>query len=313
MAFGKNGYVSRRGGDGLTERNRGLLMAAVGAAMWGGSGVAGQYLLQDCGFTTEWLVVTRLLIAGCLLLLLDLLFYRENIFSVWRDRRDAKELIAFALVGMLAVQYTYFASIKYGNAAAGTVLQYLMPIIIVAYTALSTRKLPKPVELLCVGMAVMGTFLLVTHCDLGKLSIPVVAVVWGLLSAVSAAFYTVQPRRMIRKWRATLVIGWGMLVGGIALSAICPPWHFSGRWDGTAALIYAYIIVCGTVVAFGCYLGSLKYIRPTEASILGSIEPLTAILLSVLLLHIPFGLMDALGSALILSTVFLLAAAKEEK
>ena len=118
---------------------------------------------------------------------------------------------------------------------------------------------------------------------------------------------------MIRKWRATLVIGWGMLVGGIALSAVCPPWHFSGRWDGTAALIYAYIIVCGTVVAFGCYLGSLKYIRPTEASILGSVEPLTAILLSVLLLHIPFGLMDALGSALILSTVFLLAAAKEEK
>ena len=90
MAFGKNGYVSRRGGDGLAERNRGLLMAVVGAAMWGGSGVAGQYLLQDCGFTTEWLVVTRLLIAGSLLLLLDLLFYRENIFSVWRDRRDAK-------------------------------------------------------------------------------------------------------------------------------------------------------------------------------------------------------------------------------
>ena len=153
----KKGYVSRRGGDGLTERNRGLLMAVVGAAMWGGSGVAGQYLLQDCGFTTEWLVVTRLLIAGSLLLLLDLLFYREDIFSVWRDRRDAKELIAFALVGMLAVQYTYFASIKYGNAAAGTVLQYLMPIIIVAYTALSARKPPKPVELLCVGMAVMGT------------------------------------------------------------------------------------------------------------------------------------------------------------
>ena len=308
----KRGYDGT-GGDGLTERNKGLLMAAVGAAMWGGSGVAGQYLLQDCGFTTEWLVVTRLLIAGVLLLLLDLFFYRESIISVWRDRRDAKELIAFAVVGMLAVQYTYFASIKHGNAAAGTVLQYLMPVIIVGYTTLSTRKSPKPVELLCVGMAVLGTFLLVTHCDLGKLSIPAVAVIWGLLSALSAAFYTVQPRRMIQKWRATLIIGWGMLVGGIVLSAICPPWNFTGRWDGLAVMIYAYIILCGTVMAFGCYLGSLKYIRPTEASILGSIEPLTAILLSVLMLHIPFGFMDVLGSALILSTVFLLAGTKEEK
>ena len=74
-----------------------------------------------------------------------------------------------------------------------------------------------------------------------------------------------------------------------------------------AALIYAYIIVCGTVVAFGCYLGSLIYIQPTEASILGSVEPLSAIALSVLLLHIPFEIMDALGSALILCSVFLLA------
>ncbi len=291
----------------MSEHNKGLLMAAVGAAMWGGSGVAGQYLLQDCGFTTEWLVVTRMLLAGTILLFLDVFFYRSDILAVWKDRQDAKEMIAFALVGMLMVQYTYFASIKHGNAAAATVLQYLMPIIIVCYKTISTRKLPKALELFCVSLAVLGTFLLVTHCNLETMSIPAVAVVWGLLSAASAAFYTVQPKRLIQKWRATLVIGWGMLIGGIVLACICPPWKFTGHWNAAAAMIYAYIIIFGTVVAFGCYLGSLKYIQPTEASILGSVEPLSAIALSVLLLHIPFEIMDALGSALILCSVFLLA------
>ena len=292
---------------GLPEHKKGLLMAALGAAMWGGSGVAGQYLLQQCAFTTEWLVVTRMLLAGTILLILDVFFYRSNLLTVWRERQDAKELIAFALIGMLAVQYTYFASIKHGNAAAATVLQYLMPIVIVCYTTISTRKLPKGRELFCVALAVLGTFLLVTHCDFGKLSIPAVAVIWGLLSALSAAFYTVQPKRLIRKWRATLIIGWGMLIGGIVLALLCPPWSFTGHWNSTAAMIYAYIIIFGTVVAFGCYLGSLKYIQPTEASVLGSIEPLSAIALSVLLLGVPFGFMDALGSALILAGVFLLA------
>lgn len=291
----------------LPEHKKGLLMAALGAAMWGGSGVAGQYLLQDCAFTTEWLVVTRMLLAGTILLVLDVCFHRANLLAVWRDRQDAKELIAFALIGMLAVQYTYFASIKHGNAAAATVLQYLMPIVIVCYTTLSTRRLPPSRDLFCVALAVLGTFLLVTHCDLGQLSIPAVAVIWGLLSALSAAFYTVQPKRLIRKWRATLIIGWGMLIGGIVLAFLCPPWEFNGHWDATAAIIYAYIIIFGTVVAFGCYLGSLKYIQPTEASVLGSIEPLTAIALSVLLLGIPFAFMDALGSAMILGGVFLLA------
>ena len=42
-------------------------------------------------------------------------------------------MILFGLFGMLAVQYTYFASIKEGNAAVATLLQYLAPIFITVY------------------------------------------------------------------------------------------------------------------------------------------------------------------------------------
>ena len=157
------------------------------------------------------------------------------------------------------------------------------------------------------AMAVGGTFLLVTHGNLDTLSIPIAALVWGLASAFAAAFYTMQPKRLIRKWRATLVIGWGMLLGGLALMPVCPPWLFSGTWSSLSALIYAYVIVFGTVIAFGCYLGSIKYIQPAEASILGSVEPLSAILLSIIFLDASFGSMDILGTALIIGTVFLLA------
>ena len=69
----------------MTERNKGLIMACLGAAMWGGSGVAGQYLLQDCGFSTGWLVVSRMLIAGVVLLGLDVCFCREDIFANYID------------------------------------------------------------------------------------------------------------------------------------------------------------------------------------------------------------------------------------
>lgn len=226
---------------------------------------------------------------------------------VWKDRKDARDVFLFAIFGMLAVQYTYFASIRYGNAAAATILQYLMPVIIIGYTTMVTRKLPRYIELVCVAMAVGGTFLLVTHGKLDTLAIPLEALLWGLASAVAAAFYTMQPKRLIRKWRATLVVGWGMLLGGLALMPICPPWMFTGRWDSLSAIIYAYIIIFGTVTAFGCYLGSIKYIQPEEASILGSVEPLSAILLSVAFLNVSFGWMDILGAALVIGTVFLLA------
>ncbi len=42
-----------------------------------------------------------------------------------------------------------------------------------------------------------------------------------------------------------------MLLGGLALSFLCPPWDFVGIWHLLAGLTYAYIIIFGTVVAFG--------------------------------------------------------------
>lgn len=294
----------------MTNRSKGLAMVCLGASLWGGSGVAGQFLLQDCGFSTAWLVVSRMLLAGVILLGLDKILYQESIFRIWQDRQDARDVVLFAILGMLAVQYTYFACIKEGTAAAATVLQYLMPVIIVGWNALSSRRLPQYMELICVAMAVGGTFLLVTHGDPEALAIPMAALLWGLASAVAAAFYTMQPKRLIRKWRATLVIGWGMLIGGLALMPLCPPWQFTGDFYWLSGLVYAYIIIFGTVTAFGCYLGSLKYIQPAEAGILGSLEPLSAIILSIIFLGASFGLMDMLGTGLILGSVFLLAGRK---
>ena len=293
-----------------SPRRQGILLALTGAILWGGSGVAGQYLLQDCSFSTEWLVGVRMLVSGALLLLFDFLFYRQNLLTVFHEKRDALEVIAFAIFGMLGVQYTYFAAIKYSNAATGTILQYLMPVIIVFYTALRTKKMPRPVEVLCVLLAVLGTFLLVTHGSLEALAISPAALFWGLLSAFAAAFYTVQPKRLICKWRPTLVKGWGMLLGGLLFLPISRPWYFGGQMDFTALLLFAYIIVFGTVIAFGCYLGSIQYIQPGETSILGSAEPLAAILLSVALLHVAFGPYDLLGTVSILAAVIILAKQK---
>ena len=145
-----------------------------------------------------------------------------------------------------------------------------------------------------------------THGSLTSLAISPPALFWGLLSAFAAAFYTVQPKRLICKYRPTLIIGWGMLVGGLLFLPVSRPWDFTGLFNATAALLFSYIIVFGTVIAFACYLGSLQYLQPAETSILGSAEPLAAILLSVTLLHIAFTPFDLLGALSILAAVILL-------
>ena len=89
------------------DRQKGLLLVSTGALMWGGSGVAGQYLLQNCGFETTSLVVSRMVIAGLMLLIMDLLAHKQSILRILKDKESVLSLILFSIFGMLAVQFTF--------------------------------------------------------------------------------------------------------------------------------------------------------------------------------------------------------------
>ncbi len=288
-------------------RFKGISLAAAGSVLWGASGIAGQYILVERGISPEWLTCTRLICAGAILLLIDWLFSGQSIFSIWKAAEDRWSLLAFALLGMLGTQYTYFAAIKFSNAAVATILQYLMPVIIVGWLCVSEGRLPYRREIFCAVFAVLGTVLLVTGGNWGHLSIPAAALCWGLLSAFCASFYTVQPVRMIAKWRASLVVGWGMLAGGICFLPFAQPWAYTVPWDIDLALSYAFVILLGTVFSFWAYIASVKYIRPAETSIIGALEPLSSILFSFLVFHMAFGAVELIGMFLIILAVYIVS------
>ena len=282
---------------------KGVALAVAGSVLWGASGIAGQFLLQERGVTPEWLSAARMIGAGILLLGLDG-FRSRDIFSIWRSKHEALMLLLFGVLGMVGVQYTYFAAIALSNAATATILQYTMPILVILWTAFAERTRPSGRVLAALVLAVGGTALLVTRGEWGTLAISPEALFWGLLSAAGAAFYTVQPKGLIRRWRSSLVVGWGMLIGGLFLSPIASLTIPPGVWDPAAYGALAFVIVFGTAAAFSLYISSVAYIEPGEASLLNSMEPLSSILFSVVLLGMTFGAAELCGAALVLAAVF---------
>ncbi len=290
------------------KKLKGILLVAIGSILWGASGVSGQYLLQYRGLHSGELVMLRMICAGIILLTIDIILHRQNIFSIWLDKRYRLSLVFFSLLGMLGVQYTYFATISYSNAATATILQYLMPIVIILYLAIVKRTLPSKKECLCIVLAMLGTFLIITHGNFTSLVINKKALFWGILSSFSAAFYTMQPKYLLCNCRSSLVIGWALLVGGLVLGLLQQnDFHLAGRWDIVTYANMGYIIIFGSVIAFSAYLESVKYIKASEMGIMSSLEPLSAIVFLALILHIYPGWPEYVGTFLILSTVFILA------
>jgi ABC-type transport system involved in multi-copper enzyme maturation permease subunit len=100
---------------------KGLSMVLLGAVLWGVSGTAAQVLFQRYGFSPGWLVTVRMSIAGLLLLIgVAIRSGLKDTLAVWKDKKDAVRLILLGIIGLLGVQYSYFAAIRYGNAATGT-------------------------------------------------------------------------------------------------------------------------------------------------------------------------------------------------
>lgn len=294
----------------VSTRMKGLWMVVIAATMWGLSGTVAQWVFQQKHILTEWLVFVRMIVSGfCLLAVATL--RRIPLFHIWRERSSRLLLIFFSLVGMLGVQYTYFLSIAHGNAAAATLLQYLAPIYIVLYFFIRERKQPSISIWGALILAICGTFLLLTNGKMGAISISFSALFWGVISGLLLAFYTICSAKLLKKWDSLIIVGWAMVLGGIAMApSVSTFFQPFVTFDIRTIISILFIVVCGTLLAFLLFIESIRHLSPTESSILSSVEPLSAIIASVLFLHVSFGFFQTIGSLLIIATVVLLGRQK---
>lgn len=286
---------------------KGSLLSMFSAMLWGVSGAVGQFLFSHRGFEPQWLVTIRMLLSGIIILGYLYIKDRNKIFLVWRNKTDIIDMLLFSIVGMLATQYTYFVAIGHSNAATATVLQYLAPVIIMLYISLRGRKLPNIMEILAVICALVGTFLLATHGKIDSLSISGAALFWGLASAFALAFYSIQPKRLLDSFDSMTLIGWAMLVGGLFISFINPPWKTAGVWDTASISFVTFIVILGTLIPYSCYLFGIKMIGATKASLFASVEPLSSAIVSIIWLKVSLAFIDIIGFIFIIATVFLLS------
>ncbi|MGM9892148.1 DMT family transporter [Limosilactobacillus sp.] len=290
----------------MNKRAKGILLAASGASLWGISGAAAQYLFSSTDISNTWLVGLRLLGAGVLLTLWCILKQPQQLKAVVTNKRDLQTLFLFAILGMTNSQLTYFLAIKYSNAPTATVIQYLQPVFIIIWLALSTHRWPRRIDCFSIAIALVGTFFLATGGHLDRLTLTPVALFWGIWCAGAAALYTLLPRPLLSRFDALTVCGLAMLISGVLLSPsllLIPAPHLSlFSW-----VLVAYIVIGGTMFSYTLFLQSIRYISPAATGILSAFEPLVATILAVTLLGTQLTWAAVLGSLLILFTTVLQA------
>ena len=285
----------------------GTFLTIAGGILWGISGVCGQFLFQNKDVTASWLVPLRLVTAGFLLLCYYVIRDKGKTFDIWKTKRNRIDIIIYGLAGMMLCQYSYFQTIEWSNAGTATVIQYLGPALIVVWVCLQTKRLPEKKEVLGVILAVTGIFLIATHGNPTTLALSQKALIMGLISAVSVVIYTVKPARMQAEFDTPLVLAWGMLIGGIALTIAFRPWNNKVIFDGETFTALAFIILFGTMAGFSMYMTGVKMIGSVKASLYSCVEPVASMVLTAVWMKVSFTTPDLIGTAFVIATIIILA------
>ena len=247
----------------------GVLLATLASIFWGSMGVCVQYIFENTNTQPQALSSLRLLLSGTVLVILNLLLSRRPLLAVFSSLKGSAG-IALSGLELLGAHLTFFIAIYFSNA----------------------------------GTAVL---LIVSKGDFSTFQFNWLAVFWGMISAVFASIYSIQPKPLIDRWGVVPVASWGMMAAGIAGLFLANPFVTAAGLDAKAWLALSYIVLAGTVAAFWLYLACLKYISPVTAGLVVCLEPTSAYVFGIMFMDLKLGWIECLGIAMVISQVFILS------
>ena len=290
----------------MSKAFKGTLFTVIAGIAWGLSGTSGQYLMAH-GISALVLTNIRLIVAGLLLVLLSYIKSKEQFISFLKDKSSLFSLLLFSLFGLFLNQLAYLSAIQETNAGTATVLQYVCPVGILAYTCIKDKVAPTMAEIISMILAIGGTFLIATHGQLDQLSMTPTGLFWGLFSALTYALYIILPIKLIQKWGSILVIGVGMTISGFVAVPFTGIIGARIPMSFDIFLAFAGIILIGTVFAYTAFLKGASMVGPVKSSLLASIEPISAVFFAFMIMGDIFYPVDFLGMAMILLAVTIIS------
>ncbi len=287
----------------------GYLMVLTAAFLWASSGAVGKYLIVG-GLSPVSLVQIRCVGASALLALGFIAARRTDLFRI-----RLSDIWYFVLLGggfLAIVQVAYFSAIREIPVAAAILLQYLSSILVVIYSVLFWNESFGLSTGGALVLALGGCFLVVGGYDLSLLEMNATGIVWGLVSALSFAAYTLLGEKGLQRYSPWTVLLYTLAFAAVTCHAIHPDISYLRSGFGAIEwLALIHVVALGTAVPYGLYFVGIGCIRSSRALITATSEPVFAGLLAYVILGESMEALQLLGGTLVIGAIILLQSGRD--
>ena len=296
----------------------GYAMVLAAATLFAVNGVVSKVILSS-GLSALRLTEVRLT-GAALLLLAGLALTRRRLLEL--RRREIPFFLLFGIGGLALVQLTYFLAIRRLEIGIALLLQYLAPLIVALWARFGERNPVRRRIWIALALALGGLALVV---DLWRgTNLDGVGVVAALAASLTYALYIVLAERGVGERDPVSLSCYGFVFGAAFWACIQPWWSFPGtrvaervsllgNLAGVEApvwLLMACMVVLGTIVPFGLFVGALRHLPATRVAIVAMVEPVVATAVAFVWLDERLTATQVLGGAVVLAGVALAQTAR---
>lgn len=212
------------------------------------------------------------------------------------EPKDKK--IYLVIFGMLqaGTMLAFFSSLMKGSVSIAVLLLYTAPVYITLFSPWLLKEKSTNSGMIALFFSILGIILIVDPGKLDFQNYPA-GISAGILSGILYAFQIMTSKYISPIYSGYSQAFWSFPIAIIMLLpvGIAP---FRIVLDN---LVYIILLsIFPTILAVSLYFNGLKKVRAQSASILGLIEPVSAIILSVLILNERISLLEMIGGTLIL-------------
>ncbi|MFD6067987.1 MULTISPECIES: DMT family transporter [Amycolatopsis] len=282
----------------VPTRARSSAALVLAGVLWGTGGLAGSLLASRAGLHPLSVAAYRLLIGG--VIATGYLWLTGGLRGLPRAPRVRRRLLAVG--GLFALfQTSYFAAVSLSSVSVATMTTIgSAPVLLAVATAVKTRRLPGAWTAVSVAGSLVGLALL--QWTPGQ-EADVAGVLFALLAAAGFAALTLVTATRVEGLDPLPTTAFGCLIGGAALAP-------AALWFGMAVPVQAdvlalvvYFGVVPTALAYAAYFRGLESAHPVLAALSALLEPLTAALLSMVLLGERLGVVGWCGAVVLIAAL----------
>ncbi|MCG3086473.1 DMT family transporter [Sporosarcina cyprini] len=281
-----------------------FIIVLLGAMLWGTTGTAQTFMPQ----TVHPLAVgaSRLAVGGFSLLIVMVVMGKIN-FRTWPWKATLLAALAMAIF-----QYCFFTSIRLTGIAIGTVVAIgSAPMFSGIVEWLFLKRRPTKVWLTATSLAIVGCVLLFSNKE-GVVVNPI-GVSLSLCAGLLFAFYTLFNKSVLERADAVPSVAVIFSVSAVMLMPFLFLFETEGLLTASGISTVLYLGLATTSIAYILFSAGLRHIPSSSAVTLSLGEPLTAAILSVVVVGERLDIISWGGIVLLVGGILVLTVSGRSK